>query len=329
MERHQNRFFRTWKGICMCMAIVLLLFSQVGGVKAASGKSDAKKKVTVKLYKESGRKIYKKITVKKGEKIYLPGMRNGKNKTMLGWSVERGSGKTPKYQVGQKITVRRSMKLYPVMFLRSEEPDLNGKELAEANAAAAGPQGRFKRVVFVGDSRMTGLRSALKEEFGSSVTSNVAFVCKYGSGLEWLKRRGERKILQLAGKDTAIIFNHGVNDLKKTNDYISYMRKLGKKLRKKGCTLFYLSVNPFNKLEIAAFGNRKEKEDERSIINFNKRIKRTLCKRGPYHYLDSYSYLIQNGYGTQKVKRRDDGIHYTSKTYKRIYEFCMNRLSRY
>lgn len=330
MEGQRKRLFEYWKGICICLSVILLLFLQAAGTaKAAGRKSDTQKKVIVKLYQLSGQSLYKKITVKKGYEFYLPGMRNKKGKTMLGWSEQRGSQKAPQYQVGQKITVRRSMKLYPVLFKRSNEPSLRKGELASARAAAVGPQGCFSRIIFVGDSRTTGLQDALRKEFGSSVTKNVYFVCKFGSGLSWLKSSGEQKLMQLAKKNTAVIFNHGVNDLKKANEYISYMKQVGVKLRKRGCTLYYMSVNPFNKLEITAFGLHKRKEDEHHIIQFNRQIRTALCRKGFYHYLDSYSYLLQNGYGTREVKHRDDGIHYTAKTYKRIYEFCLRKLSQY
>ena len=330
MAGQRRVLLKRWKGICICLSVILLFFSRTeGAAKAAARRSGTPGRATVTLYRASGQKLYKKITVKKGEEIYLPGMRNRKGRTMLGWSEKKGFGKAPQYQVGQKIAVRRSMKLYPVLFKRSDEPVLHREEIASARSAAVGPQGRFRRVIFVGDSRTTGLRDALRKGFGSSATKNVYFVCKFGSGLAWLKSSGEQKLVQLAGKSTAVIFNHGINDLRKANEYISYMKRIGGKLQKKGCTLYYMSVNPFNKLEITAFRGRGRKEDERHIIQFNKQIRTALCRKGSYHYLDSYSYLIQNGYGTREVKHRDDGIHYTAKTYKRIYEFCLRKLSQY
>ena len=46
--------------------------------------------------------------------------------------------------------------------------------------------------------------------------------------------------------------------------------------------------------------------------------------------LDVYSYLMRTGYGTvsNTGDGTDDGVHYTPKTYKRIFTFCLNNIRK-
>ena len=136
-----------------------------------------------------------------------------------------------------------------------------------------------------------------------------------------------------AKKDTAIIFNLGVNQLYAPEKFVSYMTVLGHFLKSKKCTLFYMSVNPFNDCNGQKFYYPKKYES--LMIRFNKIIKNELCEKGLYQYLDCYRYLLRNGYGTAFTASGggdtdlDDGLHYTRKTYKRIYQFCLREICRY
>ncbi len=328
MKRYQKAFSQNWKRAVWCLAVFFLLFLQSDPVKAeALDEAAAPKKVTVRLYDASGRKICRKLTAKRGEKVCLPGMENEQGKTMLGWSEKKGSEKKPQYQVGQRITVNTSMKLYPVIFTRSKEPNLSRNYISRQYSSAVGAKGNFSRIIFVGDSRTVGLQRTLRREFGSALTDNVYFICKISSKLGWLRQTAVPQLMRLAGENTAVVFNHGVNDLKKLDDYIPYMKKLGKRLKEKGCTLFYMSINPLNNSEILGNGGRRREESW--VIRFNRRIQEELCSKELYGYLDSYSYLIQNGYGTENRYHIEDGLHYTAKTYKRIYEFCLRKIAQY
>ena len=53
---------------------------------------------------------------------------------------------------------------------------------------------------------------------------------------------------------------------------------------------------------------------------------------GNYTYIDAYSFLLQNGYSTDiggagSDYGVDDGLHYTTKTYKRIFKYCLDYLT--
>ena len=183
---------------------------------------------------------------------------------------------------------------------------------------------------------MYQLRSTLQKQCGSRLFDKVGFVCKSGEGLSWMKNEGEKLLLQEINKEDdstrpiAVIFNLGVNDLIHRNgngisydtvstEYASYMNGLSRKLTTRNCELFYMSVNPCN---TAMKPTRKESE----IRGFNNRLKKTL--NGNFTWINSYSYLMRCGY-TSKCEFRnytDDGLHYSMRTYKRIYAYAIKKI---
>ena len=98
----------------------------------------------------------------------------------------------------------------------------------------------------------------------------------------------------------AVVFNHGINDLRDINgkqdlndrlsQYVSYMKKLGTKLSMKNCSLYYMSVNPINGGEKGSTKNRKCED----VRTFNSGLAGELGSQ--YHYIDVYSYLMRTGY---------------------------------
>ena len=111
------------------------------------------------------------------------------------------------------------------------------------------------------------------------------------------------------------------------------MREIAKELKSRGCELYYMSVNPVNNQLIKA--NGKKSRPEETVRKFNSTIKGRLCSgsSAAYQYIDTYSYLIREGYGTDASISgtdigRDDGLHYTTKTYKRIYRYCILKLNQ-
>lgn len=102
------------------------------------------------------------------------------------------------------------------------------------------------------------------------------------------------------------------------------MKKLGTKLSMKNCSLYYMSVNPINGGEKGSTQNRRCED----IRTFNSGLAGELGSQ--YHYIDVYSYLMRTGYGTvsNTGDGTDDGVHYTPKTYKRIFTFCLNNIRK-
>ena len=91
-----------------------------------------------------------------------------------------------------------------------------------------------------------------------------------------------------------------------------------------------MSMNPVNNTLVTA--RKKKSRPEEMVRSFNTVIQRNLCKESVgYTYIDAYSYLMQYGYGTDAGSYGydigiDDGLHYTVKTYKRIYRYCMKSI---
>ena len=170
--------------------------------------------------------------------------------------------------------------------------------------------------------------------YESNLLRDIDFVYEEGKGLEWLKSQGMNTILSIAEenysvlKPTAVIFNLGVNDPGNMYDYISYYQEIAESLQKKNCKLFFMSVNPVNSKTIEYLGKNAIRKEE-VIRKFNSVVCSALGST--FEYIDTYSYLMENGYGTNISGTGvdlpdDDGLHYTTKTYKRIFKYCLDYL---
>lgn len=183
----------------------------------------------------------------------------------------------------------------------------------------------------VGDSRTVRMRQALAAQNCGANMNGVRFVGASGQGLRWFKEEGYNYLINQikhirvsSSKPVAVVFNLGVNDLYRISDYVAFMNEIAPELEKMNCKLYYMSVNPINSVMIEKTG-RLSLRKEADVRAFNERIKTGL---DDYTYIDTYSWLMQNGFGTSngvngKDSSEDDGLHYTVKTYKRIYDYCL------
>ena len=106
------------------------------------------------------------------------------------------------------------------------------------------------------------------------------------------------------------------------------MSDIASTLKSKNCKLFYMSVNPINSVMITKAG--KGARTEAQVREFNSKIHSGLSLN--YKYIDTYSVLMKKGYGTNSSyfgtdAASDDGLHYTTKTFKRIYYYCITYLN--
>lgn len=264
-------------------------------------------------------------------------MKNPSGYTFLGWSTQKGLTKQPKYLAGQMIPVKKNINLYPVFFNRKTETDLNQWELPQLDLR------KYSKIIFVGDSRTYKMRATLYRECDEEFTDRIDFVCRCGEGLEWYKNEGchllNQKIANEGSpsrrKPIAVVFNLGVNDLrisgKNSPDcnalakiYSTYFNRISKSLTSKNCKLFYMSVNPVNSCMLSHYKRREE-----DLRSFNTALCHGLNSR--FTFLDTYAYLSKYGYSTNNDiygDMNDDGLHYSMKTYKRIYKLCMNQIAR-
>lgn len=283
------------------------------------------KAVKVTLYKESG-DFYRSTTMAKGSVYTLPCVRNAAGYTFMGWSDKPKQSVNPQYEPEMEITVEEDMDLYAVVFRKSDEPDLPADKLPQWNNY------KYKRVVFVGDSRTAYMENALKN--AGARTEGIEFISKVGGGLDWFKTVAYPKLYSIVknetasilAKPTAVVINLGINDLENQNGYVLYMNSIAKELKKHNCELFFMSLNPVNRSMLKEAG--KKNRSEAKVRLFNNALRSALGAQ--YSYIDTYSKLKKEGYGFDSSSTgtggNDDGLHYTAKTYKRIFTYCMKTL---
>ncbi len=154
--------------------------------------------------------------------------------------------------------------------------------------------------VFVGDSRTVQLQMAI----GSS---DKAYIAKVGEGYSWFKNTALSLIPVYAGNGTVMIINFGVNDLANASKYIKLVNNHIDEWENAGVTVYYSSVTPVG--DNASVSNSQ-------IESFNAQLNAGLDSR--VHWIDSYSYLKQNGFTTA------DGLHYNAATYRSLYSYYMS-----
>ena len=285
--------------------------------------------VSVKLCKANGT-VWKTVTLGKGGYLKLPSASNASGYTFMGWSKSRrtGSSAAPDYEAGELLKVSKTTILYATVFNRTMEKDISSDEMARPAVGLL-----YSKVIFVGDSRTVGMEATLNRQVSSSVTNNVSFVASAGQGLSWFKSEGYQKLLDEinsaeGSSPVAVVFNLGVNDMANVSNYISYMTSISSTLKNKNCKLFYMSVNPLNSTMISKAG--KGSRTETQVREFNSKIRSGLSAN--YKFIDTYNVLMKKGYGTNasyvgEDRDSDDGLHYTTKTYKRIYYYCVTYLN--
>ncbi len=285
--------------------------------------------VSVNLCKANGT-VWKTVTLGKGGYLKLPSASNASGYTFMGWSKTRrtGSSADPDYEAGEFLKVSKTTTLYATVFNRAKEKDISSEEMAKPAIGM-----RYSKVIFVGDSRTVGINATLKKQVSSSTFEGVSFVASAGQGLSWFKSEGYQKLLNEIDKadgsrPVAVVFNLGVNDMANASNYVSYMTSIAPTLKKKNCKLFYMSVNPINSIMITKAGRGTRTEAQ--VREFNSKIQSGLSVY--YKFIDTYSVLMKKGYGTNASyvgvdRDTDDGLHYTTRTYKRIYYYCVTYLN--
>ncbi len=277
--------------------------------------------------------VFRKYSLKKDESVILPSMKNPKGYTFIGWGPKKGmtvSGDRP-YQVPflayQKLSnIQKETHLYAVLFDRSKEKDLSEKQMFAPDVS------KYKKVIFVGDSRMERTELQLIRKFPDYKKKRIAFVSKGGAGISWLKTTGYSLLLdeiartdQEDNRPIAVVFCLGVNGIERRGPeseghaFLDFYRIIAPELKEQGCRLFNMSVNPLVSgqiLSVRPGSLRKE---------WHVRVINAMMRSGlsdTYEYIDTYNWLLETGFSTNAGKAtesvEDDGLHYSFRTYKRI-----------
>ncbi|MDO4519056.1 MAG: InlB B-repeat-containing protein [Eubacteriales bacterium] len=290
-----------------------------------------KRALTINLRNNTG-SLYKSVSVGIGDAVVLPTVMDTSTYTFMGWSTSPGQSVNPTYPAGQRITFKKSINLYAVLFPKNSERVFKAANIYKLDTR------KYRRAIFIGDSRTNRMRNTLDYEFGSGVAyPNVSFIAGEGMGINWFQDEGYTELLKnikkygagTTSKPIAVVINLGVNDLKNIDTYISAMKALSTRLSKYNCKMFYMSVNPINSRVINSRTSTSSRT-EYSVLTFNSKIRSGLA--GKFTYIDTFSHLMKNGvvYDTGRngaATGIDDGLHYSPNTYKRIYDVAITKIN--
>lgn len=165
-------------------------------------------------------------------------------------------------------------------------------------------------VIFLGDSRFV----AIDEAVDLSSKENTFVVAKVGEGYQWLTDTALPKITKIVNDNPSytkwiIISGLGVNDPKNVDSYMKIYETLSHDF-----SLVLLTVNPLEESKATQTGYNY-KSFTNNIKKFNDKI-----KSSGHTYIDTYSYLMDNGFSTA------DGVHYQNDTNRDIYDYVINEL---
>ncbi|MCD8023096.1 MAG: hypothetical protein LUF30_09045, partial [Lachnospiraceae bacterium] len=160
------------------------------------------------------------------------------------------------------------------------------------------------KYIFVGDCRTVGMSYAISK-------SNTYFIGEVSMGLIRLKTVASVELASYLSvyPNAKVILGYGLNDLYQLDNYISYYKTLISKYPK--AQFYILSINPINET-LASKNGYTVKTSQ--IKAFNQAMQEAF----PDNYLDTYTWLEQNGFSAS------DGIHYVSSTYVKLYDYIIS-----
>ena len=154
------------------------------------------------------------------------------------------------------------------------------------------------QMIFVGDSRVVGM----------SMAGGYSYVGKESIGYDWFVSEGVYQMLNQMNTwpDAEVILCFGINDVANIGSYIAEYQYLEENYP--NTRFWFMSVNPVNDGMASSCGYFINSD---MVLSFNSVLQQAF----PDQYLDVYSYLQSNGYGTS------DGVHYDVGTYLVIQEY--------
>lgn len=156
-------------------------------------------------------------------------------------------------------------------------------------------------LIYMGDSRIVGMMSSITNK-------SITYIAQSGAGYSWLV---DSAIPELANKIEGkkfIVLAFGVNDLGNAANYLTKYQEL--KDTYPNVNIYIMSVNPVDEAKEAENGYTVTNE---SIENFNETMKNSFGE----NYIDVYDQIKDNF-------ETEDGVHYTTETYKKIHEIVIN-----
>lgn len=158
-------------------------------------------------------------------------------------------------------------------------------------------------IIFIGDSRTVGMQQ--------NVSSNATFICKTGSGYNWMVDTAFAKTDRIVENGKSVVILMGVNDIENASLYVDAVNKKAKEWKGKGAATYFVSVNAVDDEKTIYVKNSQ-------IRNFNNILSNGLSEAV---YIDTNSYLDIGNSDTDS-----EGLHYTGEIYNKIYNIIISRI---
>lgn len=171
-------------------------------------------------------------------------------------------------------------------------------------------------IVFIGDSRTVGMETALTASHAD--LSDHSFLSKVGKGYQWLLQMSP-ELETIASTPHIIVLNMGVNDLGNIKQYETLYATYHETIWK-NCPIYIVSVNPVRSPCHTVTNQRIESFNQQMQEFIRMQNASAPAEAFPIQYIDTYSYLQENGYQSR------DGLHYASSTYLQIYHYILDAI---
>lgn len=180
--------------------------------------------------------------------------------------------------------------------------------------------------IIIGDSRTVGMCASITGDWthcqfsngGAFVSGNDIYIAQGSKGYSWFNSTAVSAVNSIISSNPNVKFNvyslMGVNFLLSDIDkYIPTYNSLANGAWNNH-NLILVSVNPVDEVKEAQHGYSTKNAN---IVTFNNKLKSGTAGVSNIKYCDTYNSIINN-LGTS------DGLHYTSTTYKAIYNSMMS-----
>lgn len=181
-----------------------------------------------------------------------------------------------------------------------------------SNISSGNSSSNKNNIIYVGDSRMVGL--CLSVNLSSKEDCSIA---KGSMGYNWFSSTALSSIKSKLNskKNSTVVIYMGTNDLLNNGAPESYAKDYNQLAKDyNDSSIIIVSVTEID--DDKAVDNGYQVKNSQ-VVNFNNSLKKSLSS--DVKYCDVYS-KINNNFNTS------DGIHYTSDTYKNIYQQIQNCL---
>lgn len=162
------------------------------------------------------------------------------------------------------------------------------------------------KTILIGDSRTVGMEYAVgidKEHWSAQVSAGYNHMVDTSFPLV-------NALIEDDSIDSVVIM-YGVNDTYNVDKYIKEINEKAEEWKKLGIDTYYLSVNPVD--------DNRTIVKNKDIREFNTKMKDSLSEN--VYYIDSNTES-----GIKFMEDCRDGLHYSNKVYKRIFQFIMKSI---